>query len=275
MTSLKIFEAPKMPVWSATVLSVANVVYETNNYIDVPILADAIEDMGYSDSNTQKMVNHCRHEGPHTKGCWVVATILGQPFVPQLDNWEQVYRELGMSREFYKDFSRLNMHCPCGQWAIPMIKGSCMTCNNIVPTLRKVGSQVWTFENNLDGNISQNDRNPANGSYVVSFRAVLEADEENKNQSANQRREQGCKDVTLLERLLLELAYFLTTDKHLDVNRCTACIGSRLFLGGFVPFVGYLAIDHEVNVCCYDLNYCHDFMRARSVISFSPIQNSG
>jgi hypothetical protein len=39
------------------------------------ILADALEDAGCTD---QAMLGHCRSEGPHVRGCWVVDLLLGK-----------------------------------------------------------------------------------------------------------------------------------------------------------------------------------------------------
>ena len=44
--------------------------------------------------------------------------------------------------------------------------------------------------------------------------------------------------MIFLERELLELAYFLTTGEHLDVENITLCAGSRFRLG-YVPDVGW------------------------------------
>jgi hypothetical protein len=41
----------------------------------MPILADALEDSG---CNNREIIQHCRGDGPHVKGCWVVELILGK-----------------------------------------------------------------------------------------------------------------------------------------------------------------------------------------------------
>ena len=39
------------------------------------VLADALEEAGCDDAD---ILNHCRGEGPHVRGCWVVDLLLGQ-----------------------------------------------------------------------------------------------------------------------------------------------------------------------------------------------------
>jgi hypothetical protein len=41
----------------------------------LPILADALEDAGCTDTD---ILDHCRGEGPHVRGCWVMDLILGK-----------------------------------------------------------------------------------------------------------------------------------------------------------------------------------------------------
>jgi hypothetical protein len=43
---------------------------------DLPILADALEDAG---CDNEEIIAHCRSDGPHVRGCWVVDLILGKP----------------------------------------------------------------------------------------------------------------------------------------------------------------------------------------------------
>jgi hypothetical protein len=41
----------------------------------LPVLADALEDAGCADSD---ILAHCRGDGPHVRGCWVVDLVLGK-----------------------------------------------------------------------------------------------------------------------------------------------------------------------------------------------------
>lgn len=66
-----------------------------------------------------------------------------------------------------------------------------------------------------------------------------EPDKETIGLSVRQCEEKGIKDmITLRERLLLEIAYFDATGKHMDVEGCTLCGGSR-DSDGYVPYVDW------------------------------------
>ena len=67
------------PAWltwnDATVLRIAQAIYDEKAFNRMPILADALEDAGCENSDILK---HCRNAGPHVKGCWVVDAVLGK-----------------------------------------------------------------------------------------------------------------------------------------------------------------------------------------------------
>jgi hypothetical protein len=47
--------------------------YESREFSAMPILADALQDAGCNDD---AVLDHCRGEGPHVRGCWVVDLVL-------------------------------------------------------------------------------------------------------------------------------------------------------------------------------------------------------
>ncbi len=64
------------PEWfSETVVALAAGIYSERAFDRMPILADALEDAGCDNND---ILNHCRVEGPHARGCWVVDLILGK-----------------------------------------------------------------------------------------------------------------------------------------------------------------------------------------------------
>lgn len=93
-------------------------------------------------------------------------------------------------------------------------------------------------DSDLESLVTENDRDPANGSYAVWVRDVVEADGDMKNLSAKDLAEKSIKGVTLLERLIHELKYFSETGKHLDIDNVTLCSGSR-YSDGDVPDAGW------------------------------------
>lgn len=179
-------------------------------------------------------------------------------------NWLLVYEKLGLSAE-YTEFAEANKATLAGRpgiWTTPVLKG--VTCNKEVAALRKLGVTMSLFTKDLDASITVNDRDPnKTGSYVVSFAANVEADENLRNLSANQLAEQGVKGITLLERLILELAYFLTTGKHLDQINITLCSGSRRSDGG-VPLVHWRVDDRLLCVFWSYPDLARDHLRTRA-----------
>jgi hypothetical protein len=56
-----------------TIKRLAEVIYQERQFDLLPILADALIDAGCDD---QDILSHCRSNGPHVRGCWVVDLIL-------------------------------------------------------------------------------------------------------------------------------------------------------------------------------------------------------
>jgi hypothetical protein len=76
-----IFGNPYRPVtfdphWhTSDVLGLARAIYDDRAFDRLPILADALMDAGCAD---EQVHGHCRGEGPHVRGCWVVDLVLGK-----------------------------------------------------------------------------------------------------------------------------------------------------------------------------------------------------
>jgi hypothetical protein len=64
------------PAWlTETVHSLATGIYAERAFDRMPILADALEEAGCDNAD---VLNHCRGDGPHVRGCWVVDLLLGK-----------------------------------------------------------------------------------------------------------------------------------------------------------------------------------------------------
>src|SRR5262249_20620407 len=77
-----IFGNPYRPVavdktclsWNGgTIPKLAQAIYKERAFDRLPILADALEDAGCDNAD---MLAHCRQQGPHVRGCYVVDLIL-------------------------------------------------------------------------------------------------------------------------------------------------------------------------------------------------------
>ena len=64
------------PFWlTSTVVSLAEGIYADRAFDRLPILADALQDAGCGDAD---VLDHCRSDGPHVRGCWAVDLIVGK-----------------------------------------------------------------------------------------------------------------------------------------------------------------------------------------------------
>lgn len=64
------------PRWrTANVVDLVRTIDEDGAYERLPILADALMDAGCDD---EQIIGHCRTDGPHVRGCWVVDHLLGK-----------------------------------------------------------------------------------------------------------------------------------------------------------------------------------------------------
>ena len=76
-----IFGNPFRPVafdaaWrTETAVGLARGIYEERAFERMPILADALQEVGCEHSD---ILSHCREPGDHVRGCWVVDLVLGK-----------------------------------------------------------------------------------------------------------------------------------------------------------------------------------------------------
>jgi hypothetical protein len=62
------------PDWrTSNVMAIARSIHSENAFDLMPILADALQDAG---CDSPDVLEHCRGDGPHVKGCWVIDLIL-------------------------------------------------------------------------------------------------------------------------------------------------------------------------------------------------------
>lgn len=132
-------------------------------------------------------------------------------------------------------------------------------CNTLFPCRKSINKS-------LDEAVSSNDRNSLNNSYAIWTRDRIEADEELKNISANNLKSRNISTLTLLERILFELKYFLETRNHLDINNTTLCTGSRSS-DGSVPYACWARSKFHVGVSWCGPGRSDSGLRAREAVS--------
>ena len=175
--------------------------------------------------------------------------------------WAPVYRALGMEKEY----SEFEYDVRPDLWTVPVL--ACVTPSRVIKAFRNLGVDVYCYYNDIDAATPTNDRDPKrDGSYSASFKKNIEADPEFAGKSAKDLEKAGVKGITLLERLLLELAYFMQTNAHLDVQNVTLCSGSR-DSDGDVPRVDWYADDRKLCVGWYGMSSSSSDIRARAEVS--------
>jgi len=180
-------------------------------------------------------------------------------------NLAKVYDHCGLTQEYEEAQKGFDLTEDPNLWKLLMVKG--LTMEKVISAYQKAGVELETFDVDLQKviNPEREQRNPnRDGTYLAGFRRKVEADEENRNQPADQREKQGCQDITLMERLVIGLAYFLATGKHLDIKNWTLCAGSR-HRNGNVPRVDFDPARGKVHVSWSSPGHHYDDLRARSV----------
>ncbi len=146
--------------------------------------------------------------------------------------WEKFYLDLF---KIYADFStvRIPGKPTEGSWRLVFIWAG-LTMNQTLAVMR-AKFKVWTYVEDLDASVTVNTRTSAT-SYAIWVRDGVEPDEKYLGQSTRQADPTGKVGMTLLERMVLGLKYFVETGKHLDEKGITFCAGSR-YSDGDIPFV--------------------------------------
>lgn len=136
-------------------------------------------------------------------------------------------------RKFYQKFFSLDLNvadvripdAPAeGDWRLIIVSRG-LTLNQVYDrmiTRFKCGK----YANDLDASVTKNARDTKE-TYAIWVRKGVEPDEKYLGKSTNQADPDMKIGMTLLERMLLEIAYFDETGEHLDVVGWTRCTGSR------------------------------------------------
>ena len=178
-----------------------------------------------------------------------------------LCSWETFYRDLF---GWELDFSTLVIPRPERGFDRLLVVPQGLTPESLYAKCRELFS-CWKYTDNLDSITSERDSAKI-GTYAIWVRGRKEADEEMKNKSADDFAASGIKGITLPERLLYELKYFMETKKHLDMENLTNCTGSR-DTDGEVPFVTWHVERGWMDVDRFYSGHKFDRLRARAVIA--------
>ena len=219
----------------------------------------AIPDMSFAEM--QKLVRRKRVWA--RKVSEILREVSGFYPVPELlllDPWQEFYRDIfGIEKDFSSlvDSLAIPTHKDGFDRLIVVLAG--MTPNRLFAKCKEL-FPAWRYTEDLDQ--IKSDREPDHD-YSIWVRDRVEADEELKNLSANNTKARGVVGITLPERLLYELKYFMETGKHLDLKNITLCTGSR-GPGACVPGVDWRGGD--LSVGWGDPDSRSDGIRVRPVV---------
>ena len=180
----------------------------------------------------------------------------------QLSDWITFYKKY-----FNLELETANLQFPDHQEGFDrlIIVAKGLTRNQVFSVCERQFS-CRRYVEDLDNTIKPDERCAQNGAYAIWVRDRVEADEDNKNQSFNKRRAQGCDDENILERMVHELKYFDETGKHLDINNWTLtsslCADRGAVSAGWV--IGKFCVDW------FDPDSSFGSLRARSAVSCQP-----
>jgi len=178
--------------------------------------------------------------------------------------WQKIYKEWFGMEINVSGLKVPDNYDPEKHFLVLVAKG--ITMNTVVEAMRK-RFKVYLYTEDLNSDVTKNDRSSEGGHYLVLFNKNVEADEEFKNMSADDLIKKGHQGITLLERLLLEVLYYNKTEKHLDVENATLCAGSR-DSDDDVPHVNWNSDYGKLDVGWHCSDSSHDYLRSRVVVSF-------
>jgi len=182
------------------------------------------------------------------------------PYAELLADWQVFYRDVfGIEA----DFSNLTIPTKQAGFDRLLVLAQGMTPQRLYDKCKELFPSWKYTDDDLD-KIVISDRTAKDGAYAIWIRDRVEADEELKNLSANQLKQQNISGITLEEREIYELKFFKETGKHLDIQNWTLCSGSRCS-GGCVPGAGWHGGRFKVD-WSYPGN-ADDYLRSRQAVS--------
>lgn len=173
------------------------------------------------------------------------------------DSWERIKKDW---KRFYQeifdieaDFSQVEIPESEKNFKLPILMPKGLTSRQIIDRCREHFMVADTISGPVVGDFEEkivSERSCSLKPYAVLIQEFAEAGEsELKDLSADDIKAAGLETMTLKERLIYGLKYFLENGKHLDSRSTTICAGSRL-PDGQVPTITFL--DGKVMVILAD-----------------------
>ncbi len=151
-------------------------------------------------------------------------------------------------------------------WGVVRVPG--LSAQRMLDVLKpRFDGKLWQWCQDIDAALdpTKEARTTTKGPYVVLCRDCREADDEQKNRSANDLASLGINCMTEPERIALEGWFHWKTGGHLDIKNVSLSAGSR-DLDGDVPDSDWGSYDGFC-MFSYDTGDRNDYLRAREVVS--------
>jgi len=161
------------------------------------------------------------------------------PFSPDnsLEAWQNLYRELF---NIEVDFSALQIPAKKEGFDRLIVVAKGITPQIILDQCKKLFPYEISKTDGINLEKVRSERT-SKKMYAVWFQDETEPDQDLRGDSDNELKSMHIQGITLEERLLFELKYFIETSRHLDLGGVTLCTGSHDESRGNVAIV-----------------YCHD-----------------
>ena len=200
--------------------------------------------------------NDAHLEGLRDPALWsfVACSFVGQSeYIYRLliNEWESFYRALGI----HVNLSTLRIPPrPDGAYRLLVVAPG-LTIEGVLTECKKHFLTECSIDN-LE-QVIESTRVALSAPYAIWVRDTQEADPIHANKSYDDCQKEGVVGITLMERLLYELKYFLETGLHLDIQNITRCDGTLYRAQGVV-----------VTTVCWD-----DKLRLLWAVSSDAFQN--
>lgn len=211
---------------------------------------------------TEAELQHCIGKKERIRTGLLAMFKMKDGFIEEKEQWRKFYQKHFSFELNFSDVIVLEKPVE-GTWRLLIIAQS-LTLNQVYDSMSKVFKSL-KYTDDLDKSVTKNIRDTKTV-YAIWVRDDVEPDEEYLGKSTSQADPTMTIGVTLLERIIMEMAYFDETGKHLDINGATFCTGSR-YTAGYVPFVDWNSSCSAVRVNWYRPDHYNAEFGLRSAVS--------
>ena|SRR3989344_1105327 len=267
-----------LPEWQANkdVQHLAEAILQEKRFQDLPILADALFDAGFSDEGALQSLRNPEYQ---------------DHFQYWTEFYQTYFKDINILDVLAVRFPERTKEQKELGFDLPIVIPKGLTLNMALKALKDEGAKqdpetnepqpqfrVYSYIENLDQDVTENDRNPSDpdqGSYAV---WMIDTQESNENPGNSAQELEGkIQGKTLLESLIYELWFFhknktkATRNQRHPNNRTWALATGSRCVGGGVPGVCWDYSDGRVRVYWFYSGDRNVVFRSRSVVSVPSV----